>query len=413
MKCRMRMRCRIISYFSCIILLLGLLASLIPEAKVYAAEVDLEAEASESPEVEVEEESAIGEAISCSENEESDEVQGYAEIAPVAAGSSTDFDYTQAYQVLDIVNQERAKAGLSPLTMDQDLLNAAMLRAQEITVSFSHTRPDGTICFTASNKMKGENIAYGYSSPSKVMDAWMNSSGHRANIMNSGYKSIGIGCYKYGGRLYWTQCFGYATATPVKTNEVLIPKGISVLENSKSIIKLRFDTIASDQSKVEYKWIACNEKDKQWFLISNWSVNNEELKWIPANSGDYIIVGQARIVGDANSQVEASVGVNHHKAIKGTCQMPYTGQGGGYLIGLETYDNPNQEYRYEMLILDCTLLAQGKDAWIYTTGKCLVPENCFWTIWQPKYGYYWTLFRVYNKNGALVDEVVYGFVNAY
>ncbi|MBQ9234422.1 MAG: hypothetical protein IJ167_10385 [Lachnospiraceae bacterium] len=103
-----------------------------------------------------------------------------------------------------------------------------------------------------------------------------------------------------------------------------------------------------------------------------------------------------------------------HPYIKGKCQMPYTGEGGGYLIGVESYDNPNQSYRYEMLILDCSLLAEDKPAWIYTTGQIAVEQGCaLWTIWQPQYGYYWTLFRVYDGDGNLLDEACYGFVNAY
>ena len=93
--------------------------------------------------------------------------------------------------------------------------------------------------------------------------------------------------------------------------------------------------------------------------------------------------------------------------------MPYTGEGGGYLIGIESYDNPNQEYTYELLVLDCTLLAEGKDAWVWTTGRCKVPETSFWAVWQPQYGYYWTLFRVYDKDGNLIDQECYPFVNAY
>lgn len=91
--------------------------------------------------------------------------------------------------------------------------------------------------------------------------------------------------------------------------------------------------------------------------------------------------------------------------------MPYTGEGGGYLIGIESYENPDRAYRYEMLILDCTLLAQGKDAWIYTTGQCYAPDTCLWTIWQPLYGYYWTLFRIYDENGELIDQQCFGFEN--
>lgn len=92
--------------------------------------------------------------------------------------------------------------------------------------------------------------------------------------------------------------------------------------------------------------------------------------------------------------------------------MPYSGDGGGYLIGIETYENPGQRYQYEMLILDCTLLAEGRDAWIYSTGRCRVNAgNALWTVWQPEYGYYWTLFRVFDEQGALLDEACYGFQN--
>ncbi len=119
----------------------------------------------------------------------------------------------------------------------------------------------------------------------------------------------------------------------------------------------------------------------------------------------YITTGAA----EGREAVEAP-----HEYIKGKCQMPYKGEGGGYLIGVETYDNPNQSYMYEMLILDCTLLAQDKPAWIYTTGQCGVASgNALWTVWQPQYGYYWTLFRIYDKDGNMIDEACYGFANIY
>jgi len=101
--------------------------------------------------------------------------------------------------------------------------------------------------------------------------------------------------------------------------------------------------------------------------------------------------------------------------LKGTCQIPYgmikEGEG-GYLIGCETNDNPRQKYRYELLILDCTKLINGEDAWIYTTGDCTVAEgNAMWTVWQPQYGYYWTLFRIYDNAGNIIEQQCYGFAN--
>ena len=116
--------------------------------------------------------------------------------------------YDMAYEVLKLVNQERSKEGLPALTMDGDLLDTAMQRAAETVISFSHTRPDNNDCFSASKKMCGENIATGGTTASAVMKQWMNSSGHRANILGEDYTSIGIGVVKYGSSYYWVQCFG-------------------------------------------------------------------------------------------------------------------------------------------------------------------------------------------------------------
>lgn len=130
----------------------------------------------------------------------------------VSASGTMNQEY--AFQVLDIVNQERKKEGLSALKMDKELLATAELRAKEITQSFSHTRPDGTICFTAFTRggSLGENIAYGYTSPAEVMDGWMDSPGHKANIMSKDYNSIGVGCCYLDGVYYWVQCFSSENA---------------------------------------------------------------------------------------------------------------------------------------------------------------------------------------------------------
>jgi hypothetical protein len=120
-------------------------------------------------------------------------------------------NYSYAYRVLKLVNEERASAGLSALTMDTKLLSTAMKRAAETCIYWDHTRPDGTSCSTAfpdGLTACGENIAVGQSSPKDVMTQWMNSAGHRANILTSYYNVVGIGCYKVGDYYYWVQCFG-------------------------------------------------------------------------------------------------------------------------------------------------------------------------------------------------------------
>lgn len=120
-----------------------------------------------------------------------------------------------AQEVLKLVNEKRSANGLSPLSFDTKVQKAADTRAEEIKKNFSHTRPDGKSFSTALSDVgavfsgAGENIAIGQKTPEEVVSAWMNSSGHRANILNSKYKYIGIGCVKSGNGYAWTQLFTY------------------------------------------------------------------------------------------------------------------------------------------------------------------------------------------------------------
>ncbi len=121
---------------------------------------------------------------------------------------------TYAQQVVNLVNIERQKEGLSPLTIDEKLSAAADIRAKEIQTSFSHTRPNGSSFSTALKeagavyRRSGENIAWGQKSPEEVVKAWMNSAGHRANIMNKNYSRIGVSHVKNAaGTSYWAQLF--------------------------------------------------------------------------------------------------------------------------------------------------------------------------------------------------------------
>lgn len=129
------------------------------------------------------------------------------ETKAVSKLSSTVSDYQQ--EVLRLVNVERAKEGLSPLEYYFPGQAAADIRAKEIDTKFDHERPDGTMCFTALNEQgityyhAGENIAYGFSTPQEVVNAWMNSPGHRANILSGDFNYIIVGVYKTG----WVQLF--------------------------------------------------------------------------------------------------------------------------------------------------------------------------------------------------------------
>ena len=123
---------------------------------------------------------------------------------------------TFAQQVVDLVNAERSKAGLGALTLDSKIEAAALVRSKEIETSFSHTRPDGRGFSTVlmdngiTFKGAGENIAWGQKTPEDVMNAWMNSEGHRANILNARFTKMGVGYYQNNsGRNFWTQLFTY------------------------------------------------------------------------------------------------------------------------------------------------------------------------------------------------------------
>ena len=122
-----------------------------------------------------------------------------------------------AGEVLRLVNIERDKVGAAHLVLDGALCDAANMRAIEMDYSgnFSHTRPDGRDCFTVFSFCKisfytcGENIAAGYPTPA-VVEGWMNSTGHKANILNTAFTKMGLGYSTGGGgeyRHYWAQEF--------------------------------------------------------------------------------------------------------------------------------------------------------------------------------------------------------------
>ena len=118
-------------------------------------------------------------------------------------------------EILSLVNRERAANGLSALTLDTNLCAAAQAKAEDMSEKgyFSHTSPtygspfDMMRSFGISYKTAGENIAKGQKTPSAVMSAWMNSEGHRKNILSGGFSKLGVGYVNSGGTTYWVQMF--------------------------------------------------------------------------------------------------------------------------------------------------------------------------------------------------------------
>ena len=119
-------------------------------------------------------------------------------------------------EVLNLVNKERKANGLKTLTLNKELSNVANIKSRDMIEKgyFDHTSPtygspfDMMKKFNISYNTAGENIAMGQKTPSEVMNSWMNSSGHRANILNSTYTELGVGIQKdSNGTIYWTQMF--------------------------------------------------------------------------------------------------------------------------------------------------------------------------------------------------------------
>ena len=129
--------------------------------------------------------------------------------ASASEAAASDFEKA----VCDLVNAERAKYGLAPLTLRNDLCSGARAKSQDMQSNkyFAHQSPtygspfDMMKRFGISYFYAGENIAYGYATPEAVMRAWMNSEGHRANILNGSFTAIGVGYVASGN--YWTQWF--------------------------------------------------------------------------------------------------------------------------------------------------------------------------------------------------------------
>ncbi len=199
----------------------------------------------------------------------------------VYAGETVDvtvtgiYDYTSAYEVLDIVNAERQKAGIAPVSMNETLLGYAMQRAAEVAFCYGHERPDGTSCFTIFGDgynwgALAENIASGQRNPENVMNSWMNSPGHRTNLMNPGYNSAGIGCFYQEeiGRMVWVQLFsdntdgGYEISGNVRTKVK-----IKSLRENISDLKAYNLSLLDNYGFASYRYI-CPGKTEEFRLLA-------------------------------------------------------------------------------------------------------------------------------------------------
>lgn len=137
-----------------------------------------------------------------------------------------ELERVRARAVVESVNKERAAKNLDPLVMTDEMETVAVQRAVELSAYFEHTRPNGESCMTVMDDYEleygvgTENIAGGYSTASAVMDAWMDSKGHRENILDPDFTHIGVACFEVDSVRYWVQFFASepSSSTDAETN---------------------------------------------------------------------------------------------------------------------------------------------------------------------------------------------------
>ncbi len=185
-------------------------------------------------------------------------------------------DYDAAYEVLRIVNAEREKAGLQPVSMNETLLDAAMQRAAEITLYYdsTHARPDGSACTTVIDDFpayaKGENIAAGQENAEIVMNAWMNSDGHRSNILEKSFNTIGVGCFyqKEVGVYSWVQIFTSSTEGGFVTSGKK-SKQFTIKANHKCFDDLAYYNPSASNEGLGAYYFICPGKTEEYRILTH------------------------------------------------------------------------------------------------------------------------------------------------
>lgn len=228
-------------------------------------------------------------------------------------------EYTKAFEVLKMVNEERKKQNLNELKMDESLLESAMVRAAEIAVCFSHTRPDGTSYLTANSKAFGENSALGQASAYQVMTAWMNSEGHKQNILHNRLTTIGIGCFYHNGVYYWIQNFGIENIQ----NDCIKPKDLNKTQTI-SIARDKFNEVGGT-NQLSYKFQVilshstieagktCNAEVyllNAGYSLAKARIDNSCINWSSESTKKAKVDSKGKVTGVArgNTKIKAKIG---------------------------------------------------------------------------------------------------------
>lgn len=267
-------------------------------------------------------------------------------------------------------------SGLQPLQYDYELEKVAMKRAAEIAVSFSHTRPNGTSCFTAypsTISPGGENIAAGYENARSVFIGWREDNksyegqGHRRNMLKESLVSIGIGHVKYQGINYWVQEFGRSQPSSYISEAVDMP-ALEKIEISNDFIK-GFRTNIGDICMYEG-----DNKDlstlkpvldvvNYWGIYYNGCMTEDDYKVIVADS-NIIQYDNHKLTALKTGETKLSI-----SAYGKTCDIPVTvakrkdiSIGTVYFPSGKTYQYTGNEFKpYVKIIVDNRTLTENKD----------------------------------------------------
>ena len=221
--------------------------------------------------------------------------------------------YSNVQGVFDLVNEERKKQGLSALILDEELTEAAMLRAAEASIDFNHDRPNGTsfssVLFTNAKRAQGENLAAYSQTPEGVMKMWMGSTAHRTNILLADMNIIGIGCFKHeAGGIFWVQLFGRDLGG--ESGELKKIPSDSVISEKISInddydINVSLGTVKSPIKIGSVLTLSSNIKKPEW--STSRKVNNKSFTFSSSNPKVAAIDSSGRLTAISEGNVTITV----------------------------------------------------------------------------------------------------------
>lgn len=280
--------------------------------------------------------------------------------------TSADVGNDYAQEILDLVNFYRNQEGLSSLKLSSTLNYGANIRADELTTYYSHTRPDGTSCFTVlddlgySYSTAAENIAAGQTSAEDVMDDWMNSAGHRANILNKNVTELGVG-FAYDSdsyyQYYWAQLF----AKPVNENSNGDDNLFYIVGTNTLSVGSAFD-------------------GEVWLATVNTTENLTDVD-ARGNSNDLILVGNTKnnliYDGNGNSSLWGGEGNIDDTLVGGSgAEMFWYGKYDGYDV-VSSADSSDVVYLYDVNLSEITAadVSAGQTVIRFNTGTALVVKD--------------------------------------